>query len=248
MKPSVFDGRLRFDYLVDFQQFLASADEHASFHRWTIDLKHDVPLYRTVSSVGPKDTNGPDYCRASIGARGCPPVSYSRNLEGSISVRLLATRSAGSAGSQVPFYLQPTLGGSDINGQRLLSAYDDYRFRGPNLLALQESIEHSNLGTHWRIRAAGARESHGGRRRPWIRQPLTQHRRRCDAPCRGIPAGQPDLRVGRGQSSHHRVDQSVPAWRIQSAIAVLKTLQRRFVTIPQPDGVVDRRVVRQWAW
>ena len=121
VKPSVFDGRLRFDYLVDFQQFLASADEHASFHRWTIDLKHALPLYRTVSSVGPKDTNGPDSCRASIGARGCPPVSYSRNLEGSVSVRLLATRSAGSAGSQVPFYLQPTLGGSDINGQGVCS-------------------------------------------------------------------------------------------------------------------------------
>ena len=30
----------------------------------------------------------------------------------------------------VPFYFQPTLGGSDINGQRLLSGYDDYRFRG----------------------------------------------------------------------------------------------------------------------
>jgi hypothetical protein len=46
----------------------------------------------------------------------------------------------------VPFYFQPTLGGSDINGQRLLSAYDDYRFRGANLIALQESVEHSIWG------------------------------------------------------------------------------------------------------
>ena len=73
-------------------------------------------------------------------------MSYSRNLEGSASIRLLATRSSGNAGSQVPFYFQPTLGGSDINGQRLLSAYDDYRFRGPNLIALQESVEHSIWG------------------------------------------------------------------------------------------------------
>ena len=46
----------------------------------------------------------------------------------------------------MPFYFQPTLGGSDINGQRLLSGYDDYQFRGPNLIALQESLEHSIWG------------------------------------------------------------------------------------------------------
>jgi hypothetical protein len=146
LKPSLFDGRLRLNYLVDFQQFAASADSHASFHRWTLDLKHEMPFYRTVSSTGPKDFNGPDSCSESVGTRACPPVSYSRNLEGSASIRLLATQSSGNAGSQVPFYFQPTLGGSDINGQRLLSAYDDYRFRGPNLIALQESVEHSIWG------------------------------------------------------------------------------------------------------
>ena len=46
----------------------------------------------------------------------------------------------------MPFYFQPTLGGSDINGQRLLAGYDDYRFRGANLIALQESVEHSIWG------------------------------------------------------------------------------------------------------
>ena len=146
LKPSVFDDRLRLNYLVDFQQFAAGEDSHASFHRWTLDLKHEVPLYRTVSSTGPKDTNGPDECFQSVGSKGCPPVSYSRNREGSVNFRLLSTRSAGNAGSQVPFYFQPTLGGSDINGQRLLSAYDDYQFRGPNLFALQESVEHSIWG------------------------------------------------------------------------------------------------------
>jgi len=146
LKPSVFDDRLRLNYLVDFQQFAAGTDAHASFHRWTLDLKHEVPLYRTVSSTGPKDTNGPDECFQSLGSRGCPPVSYSRNREGTVNFRLLATRSAGFEGSRVPFYFQPTMGGSDINGQRLLSAYDDYQFRGPGLFALQESVEHSIWG------------------------------------------------------------------------------------------------------
>jgi hypothetical protein len=49
-------------------------------------------------------------------------------------------------GSRVPFYFQPTLGGSDINGSRLLSGYADYRFRAPHLLAFQESLEHSLWG------------------------------------------------------------------------------------------------------
>ena len=35
LKPSAFDGRLHLNYLVDFQQFAASSDSHASFHRWT---------------------------------------------------------------------------------------------------------------------------------------------------------------------------------------------------------------------
>ena len=43
----------------------------------------------------------------------------------------------------VPFYFQPTLGGSDINGNPSLSSYQDYRFRAPNLLLLRESFEHS---------------------------------------------------------------------------------------------------------
>ena len=45
--------------------------------------------------------------------------------------------------NRVPFYFQPTLGGRDIDGQRLLGSFDDYRFRGPHLVAVQERIEHS---------------------------------------------------------------------------------------------------------
>ncbi len=51
-----------------------------------------------------------------------------------------------SAGSVVPFYLQPTLGGSNINGNPWLSSYSDYRFRAPNALLLREAFEHSIWG------------------------------------------------------------------------------------------------------
>jgi hypothetical protein len=73
-------------------------------------------------------------------------VSRSRNLNGFITARLLLTESINSASSAVPFYFQPTLGGSDINGSMSLGSYQDYRFRAPNLLLLQESFEHSIWG------------------------------------------------------------------------------------------------------
>ena len=46
-------------------------------------------------------------------------------------------------GHVVPFYLQPTLGGGDINGDQALASYQDYRFRAPNVMFVRLSIEHS---------------------------------------------------------------------------------------------------------
>jgi hypothetical protein len=144
-RPSILDDHLRLNYFAGFQQFETSHGTAGSFHRWTVDFAHDVPLYRTVSSTGPKETNGPNECAQSIGGR-CPPLSFSRNREGSIAFRVLVSRSIAGDGNSVPFYFQPTLGGSDLNGRRLLSAFDDYQFRGTNLFALQERIEHSIWG------------------------------------------------------------------------------------------------------
>lgn len=145
-RPSVANGWLRFDYLLAAEQFRTSSITGSSFSRWTIDLQHEIPLYRRVSSTGPRAINGPDECHQSAGAPQCPPIEWSRNREGSIGVRALLMLSTVSDANQVPFFLQPTLGGSDINGERLLASYQDYRFRGPDLLALQEHVEHSIWG------------------------------------------------------------------------------------------------------
>jgi hypothetical protein len=145
LKPTLINDHLQFDYLVNFQQFFAPSDSTYSFRRWTVDLDNEVPLYGHSQSVKPKDTNGPDECAQAVGAA-CPPVSYSRNRNGTIGLRLLISESMASAGSTVPFYFQPTLGGSDINGNPALSSYQDYRFRGPNVLLLRESFEHSIWG------------------------------------------------------------------------------------------------------
>lgn len=144
LKPSWLDGHLLPNYLISFDQFLAGADSHASFHRWTIDLNHEVPLYGTTRSSTTKETNGPDECSESLTGHTCPAIS--RNRSGTVTFRVLLSGSAAAAGNTVPFYLQQTLGGSDINGNPSLSSYDDYRFRGPNLVLLQEGIEHSIWG------------------------------------------------------------------------------------------------------
>lgn len=72
--------------------------------------------------------------------------AVSRNREGSLTARLLISESIASGGSVVPFYFQQTLGGSDINGNSSLTSYQDYRFRAPNVLLVQETFDHSLYG------------------------------------------------------------------------------------------------------
>jgi len=145
IKPVLFDDYLQLNYLANFQQFFAPSNSHYSFLRWTVDLGHNFNLYGHTQS-GPRDANGPNDCRLTLNEDKCPDVSYSRNLSGSIGVRLLLSESITSGSSVVPFYFDPTLGGSDINGSPALSSYQDYRFRAPNILLLRESFEHSIWG------------------------------------------------------------------------------------------------------
>jgi hypothetical protein len=141
----VFGDHFQLNYLGNFQQFFAPSSSENSFLRWTADLNHTFYLYGYTESA-PKNTNtnGPDEC--APGGEKCPEVAHSRNLNGSIGVRLLLSESINSATSAVPFYFQQTLGGSDIDGAMALGSYQDYRFRAPNLLLLQENFEHSIWG------------------------------------------------------------------------------------------------------
>jgi hypothetical protein len=144
VKPVIAD-HFQLNYLASFQQFFAPSSSQNSFLRWTADLNHTFYLYGyTKSAPKSTDANGPDSCAPS--GEKCPPVPLSRNLNGSVSVRLLVSESITSATSSVPFYFQQTLGGSDINNGMALGSYQDYRLRAPNLLLLQESFEHSIWG------------------------------------------------------------------------------------------------------
>ncbi|MHB8412988.1 MAG: hypothetical protein ACYDDI_13730 [Candidatus Acidiferrales bacterium] len=136
-------GNFELNYLAKFQEFFAPSDSHNSFLRWTFDLKHTYYLYGYERSAPPStDTVGPDSCAGGS----CPPIPHTRNLNGSIGVRLLLSESIYSVTSVVPFYFQQTLGGQDIDSALALGSYQDYRFRAPNLLLFQEAFEHSIWG------------------------------------------------------------------------------------------------------
>ena len=145
IKPVIGD-HLELNYSGGLQEYLAPSNSQNTFERWTVDLNHTFSLYGYTRS-GQLNTvaNGPDECSSTIGTATCPPVSKSRNLNGSIGVRFLLSESMNSA-SHVPFYFQPTLGGQDINSALTLGSYQDYRFRAPNFLLLEENFEHSIWG------------------------------------------------------------------------------------------------------
>jgi hypothetical protein len=144
----VIKDRFALDYTGDFQEFSAPSSSQNSFSRWTVDLNHTFYLQSYKRSAPTVATgSGPDSC-APAGEE-CPAITVKAitvNRNGSIGVRLLLSESINSAKSAVPFYFQQTLGGADINGAMALGSYQDYRFRAPNLLLLQESFEHSIWG------------------------------------------------------------------------------------------------------
>jgi len=139
MGPEFANGHIQLNYSVGFQEWVSG--DSGSFRRFNADLSHTFPLYKGMRSLNPQQFNGPDSCLQSATATKCPAIT--RNLEGSFGVRFLYTASFIPTGNSVPFYLDPTLGGSDINGNTVLGSYADYRFRGPDLMLVRGSFEHS---------------------------------------------------------------------------------------------------------
>jgi hypothetical protein len=61
---------------------------------------------------------------------------------GQLTFNGLVTASYVGAAKSVPFYFQPTLGGTDINGFDTLRGYLDFRFRAPNRVLMQVQFDH----------------------------------------------------------------------------------------------------------
>jgi len=135
---------VRLNYSLAYQEFIAPSSNF-SFERLTVDLGHQFALYgKTTRVLNSRPGNGPDDCSLDPGDKTpeCPKA-FTRNLEGSVGVRVFTVLSMTPGGDVVPFYFEPTLGGSDINGNPSLASYQDYRFRAPNVLLLQQTFEHS---------------------------------------------------------------------------------------------------------
>lgn len=143
IRPSWAGDVVRLNYDLSYKQFIAP-NSNFSFQRLTVDLGHEFALYgKTMRSVSARPGNGPDDCTLDpVTHPGCPSP-YVRNFEGAVEIRFLAELSMTPGGDVVPFYFQPTVGGTDINGNPNLSSYQDYRFRAPNVMLVKESFEHS---------------------------------------------------------------------------------------------------------
>lgn len=120
-------ARLTLDYAVTLRQYKSITDGSLSFQRFTLDASHEFALYRKQRSAAKRTSDKP---------------TFTFNREGSIGLRALLVESYIPNGHQVPFYLQPTLGGSDINGESFLPSYPDERFTGANLLLFRGKFEH----------------------------------------------------------------------------------------------------------
>lgn len=101
------------DYGANFQQFVAPSESDFSFRRLTVDVTNDLHLLKKFT---PK--NG----------------SATSEQFGTLQLRGWLCESIADAGHFVPFYFQPTLGGGDINKERTLPSFADYRFRAPDAL------------------------------------------------------------------------------------------------------------------
>jgi hypothetical protein len=158
IRPDIGGGALGFNYSVRLQQYLSRGYSN-SFQRFTLDLEHTIPLAKTTrkalrnGELYPSEFNSPDSCGVGHkeNERACQSYTHrgqaiTKDRDGTIGFRFLLVDSIVPSGNMVPFYYQPTLGGSDINGNSSLASYQDYRFRAPDLMLVRGSFEHSVWG------------------------------------------------------------------------------------------------------
>jgi hypothetical protein len=76
----------------------------------------------------------------------CHPAKITACDYGTIAVKGKVTISNTFGRSTIPFYYQPTLGGTDIDGYDTLRGFDDYRFRAPDNWLAQVEYSHALWG------------------------------------------------------------------------------------------------------
>jgi len=116
---SLISNHLQFDYRFRYGYFHDTDTGHYSFRRFVMDFGH---------SLYPESENG------------------HRRLDSVFTTRFRIAMSDASSANAIPFYLQETIGGSDIDNQATLRSFRDFRFRGPNSFLVQTEYDRRIIG------------------------------------------------------------------------------------------------------
>ena len=149
MKPYV---QFTFNNSVEYHWYSAPGHSASSFQQFVEDSDENILLgtrVRHYVQVGDAKT-GSEHFWDSFLAKTCGDknIDWSKSANYVLKVRqacglgdldlvshIVASRTGPD--STVPFYLQPTVGGSDIDSRLSLRAWPDYRFRAPDALFVQ---------------------------------------------------------------------------------------------------------------
>jgi hypothetical protein len=123
---------------LDYSFYQDTDTGHYSFRRFRADYLQKIYPERQKEATG-----------GGTGVRTQPKYDSVLYIAG----RFTASETA--AGNVVPFYLQETIGGSDIDNTPTLRGFQDYRFRAPDLFSIQVQYERRIMPTP----AAGANTS-----------------------------------------------------------------------------------------
>ncbi len=127
------------DYVITYAYYSDLDDGRFSFHKFSADLSNTFPLrIRGHFKVNPKKPRPLRdwFC-------GLPSKANKVCEAGDVTLRGVLTLETAAAGQTVPFYLQPTLGGANLQDIDTLRGFADYRFRAPNALYLQAEYSHT---------------------------------------------------------------------------------------------------------
>ncbi|HKV91102.1 MAG TPA: hypothetical protein VJW20_00990 [Candidatus Angelobacter sp.] len=120
---------------VGYAFYQAMGDSRLSFQRLSASSSTTIPLWIPAHNTSMN--------RGWFANAICPDLrSGTRCSMGDLTLNAVVAASYTGAGSQVPFYFDQTLGGTDMNGNDTLRGFGNYRFRGPNTMLFQSEYRH----------------------------------------------------------------------------------------------------------
>lgn len=108
-----------FDYAISYGFYQAHGAQN-SFRRLKLNLYNNLYPFRTSDVAGTRIPNKDIF----------------------FTLHALIVASDASGGNTVPFYLMPTLGGTDANNDPTLRGFKDFQFRGPDAILMQAEYNH----------------------------------------------------------------------------------------------------------